>query len=187
MENQEEGRVSRMRGRHMAKGRGAARHHDLRDDSVQSEPRQIVRSSATATTTIGTGRGDFARGSAESQSAQAGPSHRPGADRARLRGRRRGQHAQAGDDLRGPPGSGASQWRHPRRGRAGDPARRFRLPALARLQLSARPRRHLYIAEPDSEVQSSHGRYRLWTDSAAERGRALLRAAQSRIDQLRRS
>src|ERR1700719_3803526 len=43
MENQEEGRVSRMRGRHMAKGRGgAARHHDMRDDSVPSEPRQIV-------------------------------------------------------------------------------------------------------------------------------------------------
>src|SRR5271166_2202976 len=42
MENQEEGRVGRMRGRHMAKGRGAARHHDLRDDSVPSEPRQIV-------------------------------------------------------------------------------------------------------------------------------------------------
>src|SRR5271166_2011912 len=42
MENQEEGRVGRMRGRHMAKGRGAARHHDMREDSVPSEPRQIV-------------------------------------------------------------------------------------------------------------------------------------------------
>src|SRR6202142_3832008 len=41
MENQEEGRAGRMRGRHMAKGR-AARHHDLRDDSFPSEPRQIV-------------------------------------------------------------------------------------------------------------------------------------------------
>src|SRR5260221_14300183 len=41
MENQEEGRVSRMRGRHMAKG-GAGSHHDLRDDSVPSEPRQVV-------------------------------------------------------------------------------------------------------------------------------------------------
>ena len=41
MENQEEGRVSRVRGRHMAKGR-AARHHDLRDDSVPSEPRQVA-------------------------------------------------------------------------------------------------------------------------------------------------
>src|SRR5271170_7202647 len=41
MENQEEGRVSRMRGRHMAKGR-AARHHEMREDSVPSEPRQIV-------------------------------------------------------------------------------------------------------------------------------------------------
>ena len=42
MENQEEERVSRMRGRHMTKARGAARHHDMRDDSVAAEPRQIV-------------------------------------------------------------------------------------------------------------------------------------------------
>src|SRR5579863_1064169 len=43
MENQEEERVGRMRGRHMAKGRGgAARHHDMRDDAMVSEPRQIV-------------------------------------------------------------------------------------------------------------------------------------------------
>src|SRR5579872_4025730 len=42
MENQEEERVGRMRGRHMAKGRGGvARHHDMRDDSM-SEPRQVV-------------------------------------------------------------------------------------------------------------------------------------------------
>src|ERR1700736_762930 len=42
MENHEE--RSRMRGRHMAKGRGAPRHHDVRDhdDSVNSEPRRVA-------------------------------------------------------------------------------------------------------------------------------------------------
>src|SRR5271166_662216 len=40
MENQEE-RVGRVRGRHMAKGR-AVRHHEMREDPIPSEPRQIV-------------------------------------------------------------------------------------------------------------------------------------------------
>ena len=95
------------------------------------------------------------------------------------------QHAQAGDDLRHPAGAGRAQRLDPRRRRAGNPARRLRLPARARLQLSARSRRHLYLAEPDSEVQPAHRRHRFGPDSPAQRGRALLRAAQGRIDQLR--
>ncbi len=70
-------------------------------------------------------------------------------------------------------------------GRAGDPARRVRLPARARIQLSARPGRHLRQPLADSKVRPADWRHRLGTDSPAERGRALLRAHQGRGHQLR--
>ncbi len=47
---------------------------------------------------------------------------------------------------------------HLRRGRARDPARRLRLPARAGLQLSARPGRHLRLAEPDPPLRAAHRR-----------------------------
>jgi hypothetical protein len=49
-----------------------------------------------------------------------------------------------------------------------------------RLQLPARPRRHLRLPFADSQVRSAHGRHRLRADPAAEGGRAVLRARQGR-------
>ncbi len=103
----------------------------------------------------------------------------------RFQYRRRDQHAQAGDDLLDPAGAGGAERLDSGRRRARDSARRLRLPARARLQLSARSRRHLHLAQPDPQVQSAHRRRGLGLDSSAQRGRALLRAAQGRIDQLR--
>ncbi len=95
------------------------------------------------------------------------------------------EFAEAGADLLHPPGADGAERLHLRRRRARDPARRLRFPARARLQLPAGSRRHLRLAEPDPPLQPAHRRRRLRTDPPAEGGRALLRAAQGRGDQLR--
>ena len=62
---------------------------------------------------------------------------------------------------------------------------RIRVPARARLQLPAWPRRHLRLALADPQVRSADRRHRVGPDQAAERRGALLRADQGRSGQLR--
>ena len=102
-----------------------------------------------------------------------------------LQRRRRDRHAQAGADLPDPEGADRAERLHLLGRRARSAARRLRVPARARLQLPARPRRHLRLALADSQVRSADRRHRLGPDSAAEGRRALLRADQGRSGQLR--
>ena len=69
------------------------------------------------------------------------------------------------------------------RRRARNAARRLRLPALARLQLPAGPRRHLRLAVADSQVRSADRRHRL----RARSGRPRKANATSRCSRSRRS
>ena len=69
--------------------------------------------------------------------------------------------AQAGADLQDPRGADREERPDLRRGRAGDPARGLRLPALARLQLPAGPGRHLRLALADQALRPAHRRHRL--------------------------
>ena len=94
-------------------------------------------------------------------------------------------HAQAGADLPDPEGADRAERIHLLRRRPRGAARRLRLPARARLQLPARPGRHLRVALADSQVRSADRRHGLRPDSAAEGRRALLRADQGRGGQLR--
>ena len=105
---------------------------------------------------------------------------RQGSRRPGLRGT-----AQAGADLQDPAGAGRKERADLLRRRARMPARRLRLPARARIQLSARPRRRLRFAFADPPVRSAHRRHRQRPDPAAQGRRAVLRADQSRRDQLR--
>ena len=70
-------------------------------------------------------------------------------------------------------------------GRARSAAGRLRLPARARLQLPAGPRRHLRLAVADSQVRPADRRHRVGADPRAEGRGALLRADQGRGGQLR--
>ena len=99
--------------------------------------------------------------------------------------RRRDRHAQAGADLPDPEGADRAERLHLLGRRARGAARRLRLPARARLQLPARPGRHLRLAVADPQVRSADRRHRVGTDPAAEGRRALLRADQGRGGQLR--
>ena len=98
---------------------------------------------------------------------------------------RRDRHAQAGADLPDPEGADRAERLHLLRGRARSAARRLRLPARARLQLPAGPRRHLRLAVADPAVRPADRRHGVGPDPAAEGRRALLRADQGRGGQLR--
>ena len=107
------------------------------------------------------------------------------ADRQGAERRRRDRHAQAGADLPDPEGADRAERLHLLGRRARGAAGRLRLPARARLQLSARPGRHLRLAVADSQVRPADRRHGLRADSSAEGRRALLRAHQGRGGQLR--
>src|SRR4030095_16902783 len=92
---------------------------------------------------------------------------------------------EAGAHLRNPRSANEEEWTHFQRGRAADPARRLRIPALAGLQLPAGTGRHLRFAVADQEVRSADWRYCLRPDPPAEGHRALLRTAPGRGGQLR--
>ena len=98
---------------------------------------------------------------------------------------RRRRPAQAGADLQDPADAGRKERPDLLRRRARMPARRLRLPARARVQLSARPRRRLRFALADPPLRSAHRRHHLRPDPPAQGRRALLRAHQGRRDQLR--
>ncbi len=93
--------------------------------------------------------------------------------------------SQAGSDLQDPSGTERKRRAHLRRGRAGNFARRLRLPALAGLQLSARPRRHLRVALADPQVRPQDRRLHQRQRAPAPRRREVLRAGQDRGHQLR--
>ena len=101
------------------------------------------------------------------------------------RGRGRGGPAQAGAHLQDPAGADREDRPDLRRGRARVPAGRLRLPARARVQLPARPGRHLRLAVADPALRPAHRRHRLRPDPPAEGRRALLRPDQGRGGQLR--
>ena len=94
------------------------------------------------------------------------------------------RHQEAGPDLQDPQGAGEAQRPDVRRGNAGDPARRLRLPAQPRLPLSLLPGRHLRLAQPDSPLRAAHRGHGVRSDSPAEGERALFRPAARRGDQL---
>ena len=94
---------------------------------------------------------------------------------------------EAGPDLPHPQGAGEAQRPDVRRGDAGDPARRFRLPPQPRLPLPLLPRRHLRLAEPDSPLRPAERQHGGRHDPPAQGERALLRPAARRGDQRRRS
>ena len=94
------------------------------------------------------------------------------------------RHQEAGPDLPDPQGAGEAQRADVRRGDAGDPARRLRLPPQPRLPLPLLPRRHLRFAQPDSPLRPADRRHRLRPDPPAQGERALLRPAARRGDQL---
>ena len=75
--------------------------------------------------------------------------------------------------------NGDDVWRR----RAGNPAGRVRLPALAGLQLPALPRRHLRVARPDPPLQPAHRRH----SSRARSGRPRRTSATSRCSSRGRS
>ena len=93
-------------------------------------------------------------------------------------------HQEAGPDLQDPQRAGEAQRADVRRGDAGDPARRLRLPAQPRLSLSLLPRRHLRFAQPDSPLRPADRRDGVRPDPPAQGKRAVLRAAARRGDQL---
>ena len=66
-------------------------------------------------------------------------------------------------------------------------ARRLRLPALARGELSRRPRRHLHLAQPGPQVRPAHRRHGRRRDPRAQGRRALFRADPADRGQFRRS
>ena len=100
-----------------------------------------------------------------------------------IAGRRR--PAQAGADLQDPADAGRKERPDLLRRRAGMPAGRLRLPARARVQLPARPGRHLRLAVADPPLRPAHRRHHLRPDPPAQGRRALLRPDQGRRDQLR--
>ena len=101
------------------------------------------------------------------------------------RGRERQRHAQAGADVRHPQAAGRQGDRDHRHRRGRGAAGRLRLPALARRQLPAGPRRHLRLALADPPLCAADRRHGRRPDPQPQGGRALLRAAQGQQDQLR--
>ena len=83
--------------------------------------------------------------------------------------RRRDRHAQAGADLPDPQGADRAERVHLLGRRARSAARRLRLPARARLQLPAGPRRHLRLAVADPQVRPADRRHRVRARSARRR------------------
>ena len=126
-----------------------------------------------------------AGGSAEHHRSEGHEHPEAHADREGPDRRRRHRHAQAGADLPDPEGADRAERVHLLGRRARGAARRLRLPARARLQLPAGPRRHLRLAVADPQVRSADRRHRVRPDPAAEGRRALLRADQGRSGQLR--
>ncbi len=92
-------------------------------------------------------------------------------------GQRHHRAQEAGSDLPDPQGAGEAQRPDVRRGDAGDPARRLRLPPQPRLPLPLLPRRHLRLAEPDPPLRPADRGHRLRADSPAQGERAVLRPA----------
>ena len=156
----------------------------------QLDPPEEEAAPALADTAVAPSRGAgrAARG------APAQPEHRraeghehPGADaggQGPERGRRH-RHAQAGPDLPDPEGAGRAERAHLLGRRARAAARRLRVPARARLQLPARPRRHLRVVVADPPLRPAHRRHRVGSDSAAAGRGALFLAGQGRGGQLR--
>ena len=101
--------------------------------------------------------------------------------------RERQHPAPAGHDVRDPEAAGGERHRHPRRRRARSAAGRVRLPALARGQLPARPRRHLCQPEPGAALRPADRRHGRRPDPRAQGRRALFRPAQGQQDQFRRA
>ena len=93
--------------------------------------------------------------------------------------------SQAGSDFQDPSGAKRKGRPHLRGRRAGNPSRRLRLPALARLQLSARAGRHLRFAVADTQVRPENRRLDQRQRAPAARRREILRAGQDRGHQLR--
>ena len=94
------------------------------------------------------------------------------------------RHQEAGPDLQDSQGAGEAQRADVRRGDAGGPARRLRLPPQPRLSLSLLPRRHLRLAQPDSPLRAEDRGHGFGPDPPAEGERALFRPAARRGDQL---
>ena len=101
------------------------------------------------------------------------------------RRRERQLHAQAGADVRHPQATGRQGHRDHRHRRGRGAAGRLRLPALARCQLPAGPRRHLHLALADPPLRPALRRHGRGPDPRAQGRRALLRAAQGQHHQLR--
>ena len=99
----------------------------------------------------------------------------------------RGVHRpeEAGPDLQDPQGAHPEERADVRRGRAGDPAGRLRLPAQPGLQLPAQPGRHLRLAQPDPALRPAAGQHRRRADPPAQGVGAVLRPAAGGGDQLR--
>ncbi len=106
---------------------------------------------------------------------RAGPQGKPDRDH---------RHQEAGSDLQDPQGAREAQRADVRRGDAGNPARRLRLPAQPRLPLPLLPRRHLRFAQPDSPLRPADRGHGFRADPPAEGKRTLLRAAAGRGHQL---
>ena len=102
-----------------------------------------------------------------------------------LTGRKRLLPAQAGHHVRDPEEPRRQRSGDPRRGHAGNPARRLRLPAQPRSQLSARARRHLCQPQPGPPLRPAHRRHGRRPDPRPARRRALLRPAEGRHGQFR--
>ena len=101
------------------------------------------------------------------------------------RRRERERHAQAGAHVRDSETTRGARRRDHRHRRGRGAAGRLRLPALARFQLSRRPRRHLRLAVADPPLRSPHRRHRRGPDQKPEGRRALFRPAQGQHHQFR--
>ncbi len=93
--------------------------------------------------------------------------------------------AQAGHDVRDPEEPGRERPGDPRRGHAGNPARRLRLPAQPAGQLPARAGRHLRQPDPGAPLRPAHRRHGGGPDPRAQGRRALFRPAQGQHHQFR--
>ena len=90
---------------------------------------------------------------------------------------------EAGPHLQDPQRADEDERPDVRRGDAGDPAGRVRLPAQPRLSLSPLPRRYLRQPQPDSPLRPANGSDGCRPDSSAERERTVFRSAACRGDQ----
>ena len=120
-----------------------------------------------------------------SRRTQSQNSHRPAQPGRVTSGRERILAAQAGDDVRHSQEPCRKRSGDSRRGHAGDPARRLRLPAQPAIELPARTRRHLRQPASGAPVQPAHRRQRRGADQGAQGWRTLLRHVQDQHHQLR--